>query len=92
MLDQDDFRKLSSRGMKPLHVKKLESWCDDVRKREENMLPSSLNTPATATLLSSESLNVVTSATHLVGVTESVSENESEHDGEDESRSLTSMG
>jgi hypothetical protein len=37
------------------------------------MLPWSLNTPAAASLLSSESLNVVTPATHLVGVTESVS-------------------
>ena len=44
VLDQDDFSKLSSRGLKPLHVKKLQRWCDDVCERVENMLPSSLNT------------------------------------------------
>jgi hypothetical protein len=54
VLDQDDFSKLASRGLKPLHVKKLECWCDDVRERAENMLPSSLNTPAAAALLSSK--------------------------------------
>ena len=48
------------------------------------MLPWSLNTPSTTTLLSSESLNVVTPATHLVGVTESMSENESECGGEED--------
>ncbi len=26
VLDQDDFSKLSSRGLKPLQVKKLERW------------------------------------------------------------------
>ena len=46
MLDQDDFSKLASRGMKPLYAKKLERWCEAVRERAENMLPSSLNTPA----------------------------------------------
>ncbi len=55
VLDQDDFSKLVSRGMKPFHVKKLESWCDAVRERVENMLPSSLNTPAATALLSSNS-------------------------------------
>ncbi len=54
VLDQDDFSKLASRGLKPLHVKKLECWCDDVCERVENMLSSSLNTPAEAALLSSE--------------------------------------
>ena len=44
------------------------------------MLPSSLNTPAETALLSSEELNVVTSAAHLVGV----SENESERGGEED--------
>ena len=38
--------------------------------------PSSLNTPPAAALLSSKALNVVTSAAHLVGAAESVSENE----------------
>ena len=33
--------------VKTLHVKKLEHWCDVVRVRAENMLSSSLNTPAT---------------------------------------------
>ena len=46
MLDQDDFSKLACRGLKPLYVKKLERWCAAVRERGENMLPSSLNTPA----------------------------------------------
>jgi hypothetical protein len=27
VFDPDDFRKLASRGLKPLHVKKLERWC-----------------------------------------------------------------
>ena len=48
------------------------------------MLPSSLNTPAETALLSSEELNVVTSAAHLVGAAESVSENESERGGEED--------
>ena len=78
VLDQDDFSKLASRGLKPLHVKKLERWCDDVCERAENMLPSSINTPASTALLSSEALNVMTSAAHLVGAVESVSETESE--------------
>ena len=60
VLDQDDFSKLASRGLKPLHVKKFERWCDAVRERAENMLPSSLNTPAATAVLSSEGLNVVT--------------------------------
>jgi hypothetical protein len=72
VLDQDDFSKLASRGLKPLYVKKLECWCDDVCERVENMLPSSLNTPAAAALLSSEALNVVTPVAHLVVVVESV--------------------
>ncbi len=48
---EDDFSKLASRGLKLLHVKKLERWCETVRERAENMLP---NTPAAAALLSSE--------------------------------------
>ena len=44
VLDQDDFSKLASRGLKPLHAKKLERWCEAVRERADNMLPSSLNT------------------------------------------------
>jgi hypothetical protein len=31
VLDQDDFSQLASRGLKPLHVKKLERWCETVR-------------------------------------------------------------
>ena len=62
VLDQNDFSKLASRGLKPLYVKKLERWCDVVRERAENMLPSSLNTPAAVALLRSEELDVVTSA------------------------------
>ena len=85
VLDQDDFSKLVSRRLKPLHVKKLERWCEAVRERAENMLP---NTPAAAALLSSEALNVVTSAAHSVGTEESEcesgAENESERDGEED--------
>ena len=84
VLDQDDFSKLASRGLKPLHVKKVECWCDAVRERAENMLPSSLNTPASAAVLSSEELNVVTSATHSVAAAESVSENDIERGGEED--------
>jgi hypothetical protein len=84
VLDQDDFNKLTSRGLKPLHVKKLQHCCDAVRERAENMLPSSLNTPAAAALLSSEALNVVTPAAHSVAAVESVSENEIERDGEED--------
>ena len=64
VLDQDDFSKLASRGLKPLYAKKLELWCGSVRERAQNMLPSSLNTPAAEALLSSETLNVVTPAAH----------------------------
>ena len=71
VLDQDDFRKLTSRGLKPLYAKKLDHWCGAVCEREENMLPSSLNTPAVSALLTSEELNVVTSAAHSVGAVES---------------------
>jgi len=86
VLDQDDFNKLASRGLKPLYGKKLERWCGAVRERAENMLPSSLKTPAASALLSSEALNVVTPAAHSVGAQESEcesgAENESECDGE----------
>ena len=33
VLDQDDFSKLASRGLKPLYAKKLERWCGSVRER-----------------------------------------------------------
>ena len=42
VLDQDDFSKLGSRGLKPLYTKKLENWCGAVCERAENMLSSSL--------------------------------------------------
>ena len=70
VLDQDDFSKLASRGLKPLYGKKLERWCGAVRERAENMLPNIQG----ATRISSESLNVVTEC-------ESGAENESERDG-----------
>ena len=79
MLDQDDFSKLASRGMKPLHVKKLERWCEAVRERAQHMLP---NTPAAAAVLSSEALNVVTAAAHSVGAEESECESGSENESE----------
>jgi hypothetical protein len=68
VLDQDDFSKFASRGLKPLHVKKLERWCETVRESVENMLP---NTPSAAALLSSKALNVVTSVAHSVVAEES---------------------
>ena len=74
VLDPDDFSKLAARGLKPLHVKKLERWCESVHEREKNMLP---NAPTAAALLSSEALNVVTEC-------ESGAENESERDGEED--------
>ena len=75
-----------------MYVKKLERWCGSVCERAENMLPSSLKTPAASALLSSEALNVVTSAAHSVGAQESEcesgaaneSERDGEHDGEDD--------
>jgi hypothetical protein len=77
VLDQDDFSKLASRGLKPLYAKKLERWCGAAR-----------DAPAASALLSSESLNVVTPAAHSVGAEESEcesgAENESESDGEDD--------
>ena len=84
VLDQDDFSKLTSRGLKPLYSKKLERWCAAVRERAQNVHV----TPAAEALLSSETLNVVTSAAHSVGVEESEcesgAENESERDGEED--------
>ena len=89
VLDPDDFSKLASRGLKPLHVKKLERWCEAVRERAENMLPNIQG----AALISSESLNVVTPAAHSAGAEESEcesgTENESERDGEDDDDSAT---
>jgi hypothetical protein len=77
VLDQDDFSKLASRGLKPLYAKKLERWCG-----------AACDAPAASALLSSESLNVVTPAAHSVDAEESEcesgAENESESDGEDD--------
>ncbi len=74
VLDPDDFNKLSSRGLKPLHVKNLQLW--SVCEREKNMLP---NTPTVAELLSSEALNVVTPAAHSVDAEESECESGAEN-------------
>jgi hypothetical protein len=60
LLDQGDLRNLVSQGLKPMQLKKLEHWCESVRARAEKTLPSSLNTPTAAALLSSEALNVLT--------------------------------
>ena len=46
VLDRDDFSKLVSNGIKSMEGKKLELWCNVVCARTENMLTSSLNTPA----------------------------------------------
>jgi hypothetical protein len=59
-------------------------WCDGVRPRAENTLPSSLNTPAGAALLSSEVLNVLTLPAHSGTVVEPVSDNDSEGDEEED--------
>ena len=54
LLDQGDLRNLVSQGLKSMQLKKLEHWCEAVRPRAEKTLPSSLNTPTAAALLSSE--------------------------------------
>jgi hypothetical protein len=77
LLDRDDFSKLASNGLKPMEGKKLERWCNTVRAPAENMLTSSLNTPAGAALLSSEALNVLTLAAHSATMAECVSDNDS---------------
>ena len=84
LLDRDDFSKLASNGLKPMEGKKLERWCTAVRAPAQNMLTSSLNTPAGAALLSSEALNVLTLAAHSATMAECVSDNDSERDGEDD--------
>jgi hypothetical protein len=78
-----DRYELVSLGLKSFHVKKLEHWCEAVSTRADNMLSSSLNTPATASLLSSESLTVMTLPAHSATVAESVSDNDSEDDVSD---------
>ena len=67
-----------------LHSKMLERWCDSVRVSAENMLSSSLNTPGSAALLSSEVSSVMTLPAHSATVTESLSDNDSEIDGEEQ--------
>ncbi len=51
VVDPDDVSKLVCSGLKPLDAKKLQRWCDAVRARADHMLPSSLNTPASAGLV-----------------------------------------
>ena len=80
VLDQDDFSKLASRGLKPLYAKKLERWCSAVRERAQNVHV----TPAAEALLSSETLNVLTVPAHSTTVTESVSDNDSECGGDED--------
>ncbi len=84
LFDRVDFSKLVSNGVKPMEGKKLEHWCTTVGAPDQNMLTSSLNTPAGAALLSSEELNVLTLAAHSATMTECVSDNDSERDGEDD--------
>ena len=38
VLDQDDFSKLASRGLKPLYVKKLECWLEPYFSVTHSML------------------------------------------------------
>ena len=84
LLDQGDLRNLVSQGLKPMQLKKLEHWCEGVRARAEKTLPSSLNTPTAAALLSSEALNVLTLPAPCATVAESVSDNAGERDGEED--------
>ena len=51
-----------------MQLKKLEHWCEAVRARAEKTLPSSLNTPTAAALLSSETLNVLTANPTVRGI------------------------
>ena len=67
-----------------MQLKKLERWCGVVCPRVEKTLPSSLNTPTSAALLSSEELNVLTLPAPSTTVAESVSDNEGERDGEED--------
>ena len=60
VLDPDDVSKLVSSGLKPLDAEKLQRWCDVVRARADHILPSSLNTPASAGLVGSEVFTVMT--------------------------------
>ena len=60
----------------------LERWCDVLCPRAEKTLHSSLNTPTSAALLSSEALNVLTVPAPCTA--ESVSDNEGECDGEED--------
>ena len=60
----------------------LERWCDVLCPRAEKTLHSSLNTPTSAALLSSEALNVLTVPAPCTA--ESVSDNEGERDGEED--------
>jgi hypothetical protein len=82
LLDQGDLWNLVSQDLKTIQLKKLDHWCEAVRARAEKTSPSSLNTPTTATLLSSEELNVLTLPAPSANVTESVSDNTGERDGE----------
>jgi len=84
LLDQGDLRNLVSQGLKPMQLKKLEHWCEGVRARAEKTLPSSLNTPTAAALLSSEALNVLTLPAPCATVAESVSDTAGERDGEED--------
>ena len=60
------------------------SWCDTVRARADHMLPSSLNTPASTGLVGSEVFTVMTIPAHFAVVVESMSDNDSERDAEEE--------
>ena len=84
VLDPDDVSKLVSSGLKPLDAKKLQRWCDAVRARADHMLPSSLNTPASTGLVGSEVFTVMTIPAHFAVVVESMSDNDSERDAEEE--------
>ena len=41
-LEQDYFSKLDFQGLKPLHSKKVNRWCEAVGARPEEMLPTTV--------------------------------------------------
>ena len=49
-VEQHDFSELESRGLKPLHSKKLKRWSEAVGARTNEMFPSSSTTQAAAAL------------------------------------------
>lgn len=89
VLEQDDFRALEARGVKPLQLKQLKRWCEAGGSAcAAEMLPSSSTVPPPA--LTSEEGVTESALTNEEGETESESargsdDSEAEKSGEDES-------